>query len=116
MMKNADCTLYHYENGKYTKRVYKNVYWQYCKASNVLKSGLQNADAVVLFVYENCLPIMPQRDIFVKGVSDFEFDNSSEKTISEGVKHIRENCEYMTVTTVDDYMYGGLPHIEISGK
>ena len=116
MLTNADCTLYHFESGKYTKRVYKNIYWRCCKASNILKSGLQNADTVTVYLYENCLPITPQRDILVRGIVDFEFDNSSEKSISDGVSYIRENYEFITAVSVDNFLHGGLSHIEISGK
>lgn len=117
MMINADCTLYRYENGKYNRYVIYGVYWRENKAGNVLKSGLQTADSTMVYLYSGeVIPQSVTKDIIVKGICDFEFDNTSQQTVSESMKAFREQYNFVTVMSVDNCMFGGLPHIEISAK
>lgn len=117
MLTNADCTLYRFENSGFVRYVIKDIYWRENKAGNVLKSGLANADkATVYFYSDEVLPKTAAKDMLVKGICDFEFDNSTEKSISESFRKFRENFDFVTVMSVDNMMFGGLPHIEISCK
>ena len=52
----------------------------------------------------------------MKGACDFEFDNSSAQSISASMKAFRGAHNYITVMSIDNYMYGGNPHIEVSAK
>lgn len=117
MLTNADCTLYKFENGGYRRYEILNVYWNENRSGNVLKSGLQTVDSTSVYLYsDSVLPNANAKDMLVKGICDFEFDNTSQKTISESMNRFRSNYEFITVMSVDRMMFGGLPHIEISGK
>lgn len=117
MLINADCTLYRYENGGYNRYVINNVYWCESKAGNVLKSGLQTADSTSVYFYsDKIIPQTVTKDMLVKGVCNFEFDNSSQKSVSESMQSFRKAYNFVTVMSVDNCMYGGLPHIEVSAR
>lgn len=120
MLVNADCTLYLFDKitSGFTRHFIEKVYWDNSKASNILKSGLQNADSFTVYLYSDEIkPLTLQKDMMIKGKCQFEFDNTSSKTISESMKKFRELYpNFLTVTAVDDAMFGGLPHIEISAK
>ncbi len=118
MLTNADCTLYKAQkSGGYTRHVVKNVYWQDSRGANVQKSGLNIADGITVFFYStDILPKTPTKDMLVKGVAEFEFNNESSQTVSESLKDFREQYSFCVVTAVNDYMYGGLPHIEILAR
>ena len=119
MLKNADCTLYKYNklSGGYTRHFISGVYWRENKAGNVLKSGLQTADSTTVYIFDDAvLPETPTKDMLVKGNCLFEFTNTSAATISASMKTFRETNAFVTVMSIDNMMYGGLPHIEISAK
>lgn len=119
MLKNADCTLYLFykKTGGFTRHIINGVYWRENKAGNVLKSGLQTADSTTIYLYSDEIkPLTVSKDMLVKGFCDFEFDNTSPQTISESMKSFRNTYNFVTVMSIDNYMFGGLPHIEISAK
>lgn len=119
MMTNSDCTLYLYDKatGGYTRHFISGVYWRENKAGNVLKSGLQTADSTTVYLYsDKVAPASPTKDMLVKGKCDFVFDNTSTQTISESKKRFDTEHSHVTVMSIDRYMFGGLPHIEVSAK
>lgn len=119
MFVNADCTLYKYDKqtGEYIRHFIKGVFWQESKAANVLKSGLTAADSTTIFIYQQSpVPESPAKDILVKGCCAFDFDNTSQSTISESLKKLRKITSFVTVSSIDNCWYGGLPHYEISAK
>ena len=38
------------------------------------------------------------------------------QSISESMKMFRAEYDFVTVMSIDDYMFGGLPHMEVSVK
>ena len=119
MLKNADCTLYLYDknNGGFIRYFISDVYWHESKAQNVLKSGLSSADSTTVYLYNTeVVPKTPSKDMLVKGDCSFEFDNTSSQTVSKSMAEFRKQFDFVTVSSVDDVRYGGLPHIEISAK
>ena len=54
--------------------------------------------------------------MLVKGKCEFEFDNQTPQSISESMKMFRAEYDFVTVMSIDDYMFGGLPHMEVSVK
>lgn len=120
MLVNSDCTLYLFDKstGGFTRHFISGVYWDSSKASNVLKSGLQSVDSTTVYLYSDTVkPLTASKDMLVKGYCEFEFDNTSANTISESMKHFREQYpDFVTVSSIDDAMFGGLPHIEISAR
>lgn len=119
MMINANCTLYKYDKATkgFVRHFISGAYWRENKAGNVLKSGLTTADSVTVYLYsDSMLPENITKDILVKGNCPFEFDNTSPQTISQSMQSFRETYNFVTVMSIDNYMFGGLPHIEISAK
>lgn len=117
MMVNADCTLYRYENGGFVRYVIPKVYWRESKADNVMRSGLASADSTTVYLYDDAVvPTSPSKDMLVKGVCAFAFDNTSAQTVSQSMKAFTAQYSPVTVMSVDNMMFGGLPHIEISAR
>ena len=123
MYTNADITLYACPDGKYTRYPIKDVFWEDVKQSNVLKSGLSTADSVRVFIPANSLPggikFTTGKDLIVKGIVDFEVDNTSQSTISASLKTMKEAYDrVVTVSVVDDKLYGSprMQHIQLSCK
>lgn len=119
MLTNADCTLYRYnaETQGYDRCLIPDVYWHENRGGNVLKSGLQSIHGVTVFIYKGCtLPTTPTKDMLVKGVCDFVFDNSSQKTVAESFGKFRSQISFVTVMSVDDCTFGSLKHWEVTAK
>ncbi len=140
MRTNADITLYNYHDGKYYRKVVKEVFWDNVKQSNILKSGAVVSDAVSLFIPVSSLPegyTKPKqynnltdvankytlqansKDLIVKGESAFEFDNTSQATVSAGVKYLKDNYDdVVTVSIVDEKLFGdeSMQHYKLSCK
>lgn len=117
MMVNADCTLYRYENGGFVRYVIPKVYWRESKAANVMRSGLASADSTTVYLYDDAVvPATPTKDMLVKGVCAFAFDNTSPQTVSQSMRMFTAQYSPVTVMSVDNMMFGGLPHIEISAR
>ena len=119
------CTIYRH-NGKGFDRYYISAcHWQENKAANVLKSGNQNADGITVYIPADVwlasfgtTTLNPAKDIIIKGMCSFIFDNSSDKSTSESLKLLRENYEIHTIMSFDRKLYGSpnLQHIKISAR
>ena len=119
MLKNADCTLYRYNKitHGYERFFIRDVYWRENKAGNVLKSGLKNAYSTTVYIYRPCnLPETPTKDMLVKGCCPFEFDNTSQQTISESMKEFSRLYKFVTVMSIDNCFFGSLAHFEVSAE
>lgn len=114
MLKNSDCTVY--EKDGFVRHVIEGVYWNDSRGQTVTKNGVQVSDSVLVYIYDDSY-IPKAGDIIVKGVVDFEFDSSSQKSASESMKIFREQFrDFAAVKNVNDCRYGGLPHIEVTGR
>ena len=114
MLKNADCTVY--EAKTYIRHGINGVYWHDCRGRTVTKNGIQVTDSVLVYVYDS--DYLPKAgDLIVKGNVGFEFDTTTQKTVSDSMKQFREAYPlYATVKNVSDCRYGGLPHIEVTAR
>lgn len=120
----SSCTVYKANKGGFDRYFIPVCHWQENKASNVIKSGLQSADTVTVYVMEDdvtnadCIPKTTSKDMIVKGECDFVFDNTSSATISNSMKEFRLQYQFYTVSSVDNKLYGSksLRHIKISAK
>jgi hypothetical protein len=121
MKPNADITLYHYSDDKYTRQIIKGAYWFDVKQSNVIKSGLVNADSVSIHIpvtsVDN-LEITTSKDLVINGIVDMEIDNSSQQTQSASLKALNQAYDVFTITVFDPKLYGSrrLQHYELSCK
>ena len=119
MYTNTSVTLYLYSEGLYTKKIIDKAFWDERKASNVVKSGIQNADSLKVFIpYTTDINFTTSKDLIAKGKIDYQIDTTSEKTIAESKKHLIDNYETFTVTSCDKKLYGSsnMQHYELSCK
>ena len=126
MYTNADCTLYLYSKEgkaeKYTRFPVEEVYWEDVEQATFLKTGQRNACSVLLVIPLESLsePVNFTRgkDLVVKGIVTDEIDCSSQETMSKSLAAIKAAHELLTVTTVDERLYGNetAQHYELSCK
>ena len=114
MLTNADCTIF--EKDSFVRHVIGGIYWNDSRGQTVAKNGIQISDSVLVYIYDD--EYLPKAgDIIVKGIVDFEFDSSSQKSVSDSMKLFREQFPgFAVVKNVNDCRYGGLPHIEVTAK
>ena len=122
MLSNADCTVYENAgkgaNFNITARHFvPNVFWNDCRGKVVKKNGIQIEDSIIIYIYYGTDYVPKPGDIVVKGNADFEFDNTSQTSMSashDQFKHLYPQSVY--IKSVSDYRFGGLPHIEITAR
>ena len=114
MLKNADFTVY--ESKTYTRHVITGVYWNDSRGQKTTKNGIQVEDSVLVYIYDG--DYLPKaKDLIVRGAVDFEFDTTSQKTISDDMARFREAYPQVAVIkSVTDCRYGGLTHIEVIAR
>ena len=114
MLSNADVTFYSTKD--YTRYTAHKAYFADNRGQTVKKNGIEISDVVSSYLYtDEYVPSVG--DMVVRGIVDFEFNNTSQKTISESMKEFREMfSEFAVVKSVSDYKFGGLPHIEITAR
>ncbi len=139
MLTDTNCTLFKYNGIGFDRYYISECHWQECKASNVLKSGNQNADSIIIYIPADTLVLTPDentvpscdlfpslnkspqnasKDIIIKGECNFIFDNSTDRTASESLKKLRDSYDIHTVMSIDVLLYGStdLQHIKISAR
>ena len=121
MLTNADMTLYSWNGSGYDRKVIEGVFWEESQISKTEKTGMVNADSVSIYIpYENApdLQITTGKDMVIHGVHDFEFDNTSDATLSTKMKELKKEHDIHTVSACDSKLYGSeeLWHYELSCK
>lgn len=121
MMTNADMTLYHWNGSGYERREIQEVWWEYSRISNMSRQGRTDADSVTILIPEASagdLSVTAGKDLVVKGICEFEFDNTSQKAQSESLKALKEEHEVFMVNAFDPMLYGSeeIRHYELSCK
>lgn len=126
MYTNADVTLYLYSKEgkaeKYTRRPVEDVYWEDVKQSTFLKTGQRDACSVLLVIpfesLDGPVKFTQGRDLAVKGIVENEIDSTSPEAQSKSLEALKKEYEYVTVTTVDERLYGSesMWHYELSCK
>ncbi|MBF1137632.1 MAG: hypothetical protein HXL76_06420 [[Eubacterium] sulci] len=126
MFTNSNITLYlctkEGKLEKFTRRVVKNVYWEDVDNATFLKTGQRGScTALVILPFSSvgkAINLTKGKDLIVKGVIDFEFDNTSQATIAEGIAKLKTNYKALTLVSVDERLYGSksVQHYELTGK
>lgn len=119
MYTNTSVTLYLYSNGEYIRKNIDKAFWDERKASNVLKSGIANADSLKVFIpYTGDINFSTSKDLIVKGEVNYQIDTTTEKTIAESKQYLIQNYETYTITSCDKKLYGSpnMQHYELSCK
>lgn len=114
MLTNADCTIF--EKDSFVRHAIEDVYWNDSRGQTVTKNGIQIADSVLVYIYDD--DYLPKAgDIIVKGIVEFELDSSSHKSASDSRDLFRKQFPvFAVVKNVNDCRYGGLPHIEVIAR
>ena len=114
MLKNADCTIY--EDKTLVRHICEGVYWKDMRGKTVSTKGVQIANSILVFLYDDSY-VPKAGDIIVKGVASGVYDGSSQAAQSQSMKALRAAYTYFAVVkSVDNCMYGGLKHIEILAR
>lgn len=126
MYTNADCTLYLYSKegnaSQYTRLPVEEVYWEDVEQATFLKTGQRNACSVLLVIPLESLsePVNFTRgkDLVIKGIVTDEIDCNSQEAMSKSLAALKAAHELLTVTTVDERLYGSesMQHYELSCK
>lgn len=114
MFTNSDITLYlctkEGKLEKFTRQVVRNVYWEDVDNATFLKTGQRGSCTALVMVPLGSLSgninFTKGKDLMVKGVIDFEFDNASQAAISEGIAKLKTNYKALTLVSVDERLYG----------
>lgn len=100
----------------------EDVYWEDVRQSTFLKTGQRDAASVLLVIplesLCNPLTFTQGKDLAVKGIVEDEIDCSSQETMSKSLAALKASHGYVTVTTVDERLYGSeaVQHYELSCK
>lgn len=128
MLTESCCTLYLRSGEGFDRYFVPACHWQESKAANVLRSGMQDADGVVVYLFEqkldeslvNALKARKQaaQDLIVKGECHFVFDNSSPQKASESLRALNASHDVHTVMSIDRLLYGSpeLRHFKLSAR
>ena len=126
MLDNETCTLYIKDGNGFNAYFVERCHWQESKASNVVKSGLQNADGIIVYIFVEGLDdelksVLESRrnaaqDVIVKGECNFTFDNSKPQTAAQSLKTLNAEYDVHTVMHIDKLLYGSpdLQHFKLS--
>ena len=126
MLDNETCTLYIKDGNGFNAYFVERCHWQESKASNVVKSGLQNADGIIVYIFVEGLDdelksVLESRrnaaqDVIVKGECNFTFDNSTPQTAAQSLKTLNAEYDVHTVMSIDKLLYGSpdLQHFKLS--
>lgn len=136
---NESCTVYIRSGFGFDRCFIPECHWQESRASNVLKSGMTDADGITVYILSKAGVVFPDgeihtcgelfenptnapksaaRDMIVFGKCEFTFDNSSEKTASESLKRFVSEYGAHTVMSIDRLIYGSddMRHYKISAR
>lgn len=126
MFTNLDITLYLCTKDgkleKFTRQVVKNVYWEDVDNATFIKTGQRGSCTALVMIplssLEGAINFTKGKDLMVKGVVDFDFDNTSQATIAEGIAKLKTNHKALTLVSVDERLYGSksVQHYELTGK
>lgn len=126
MYTNSDVTLYLFSKAgkhvQYTRKTIEGVYWEDVQQSTFLKTGQRDTASVLLIIpYESLgepICFTKGKDLVVKGCVMEEIDSSSQEALSKSLEALKANYSYVTVSTVDERLYGSesVWHYELSCK
>lgn len=123
MLTNTDCTLYHSNSTGYDRYYISAVMWQENRALKIDKQGLLTSDDITIYIPSKNAPqveFKATKDILVKGNCTFEFNNSTQQTVSESMKQFRSRYpEFVVINAVADKQYSvnaDLNHIKLTAR
>lgn len=107
----GDCTIY--EKDTYIRHVFGDVYFHDGRGTVTLIDGVSSNGSLNVQIYADKFredSYKPKSgDIVVLGISDFEFDTSSQQTESQSMTEFRQTNDYAVVSEVKSVSYGEIP-------
>lgn len=117
MLFNSSCTVYRAIEKGFERSFIPECFWQESRGASLAKGGVLEDGGVFVYIpekYAALAPKTPQKDMLVKGDCPFEFDNSSDKTVSDSMRTLRVYSP-ATVKSIDDKLYGAaLRHVKVT--
>ena len=117
MYTNSDMTLYSFTNNGYVRHYIEKVFWQDSVQKNTSKEGSSGADEVYICIPEtDNMVFTVRKDIVVKGKCELEFDNTSDKGISDSLKQLKKLAKVYEIIKDADKRYGSsnMQHYELN--
>lgn len=113
MYSNSSMTVFRLIDKKYERIFIPKVLWDESVSSTVSKRGQMPDCKVRVFIrlseVEPSFTLDPEHDIAVKGLTNFEFDNTDERTQSESFHTLRKECgKIYSVLSCDKKDFGSL--------
>lgn len=116
---NGSCTFY--DKTTYKKHVFTDVYFYDNRGENFTKTGVQTVGEINIIIYavnnDNFSYVPKIGDIVVYGECEFEFDTTSQKSVSESMAQFRklfQGCAF--VTSSQRKAYGNTPDFIITAR
>lgn len=128
MLTEESCTIYLKNGSGFDRYFVPACHWQESKASNVLKSGMQNADGLTVYIFVKDIDaalsdaLQTRRnaaeDLIVPGECNFTFDSSTPQAASQSLKTLNSQYDVHTVMSLDRLLYGSkaLRHFKLSAR
>lgn len=112
----GDCTIY--EKDTFVRHVFKDVYFYDGRGEKTANHSTAPVDSVTAYIYSCCNDenYRPKAgDILVEGDSSFEFDTTSEQSVSESMVQFRMlHPELAVIKTASCKVYGKRPDYEVT--
>ena len=113
MYSNSSMTVFRFIDKKYERIFIPKVLWDESVSSTVSKSGQMPDCKARVFIrlteVEPFFTLDPEHDIAVKGLTNFEFDNTDERTQSGSFHTLRKECgKIYSVLSCDKKDFGTL--------
>lgn len=126
MYTNADITIYKKTAAGYDRHQItgadgtNGVFWSELAQSNILKSGSATVGTVNIMIplANISIDIKTSDDLVIKGLIDFEIDNTSPQAVSSSMSQLRRQYTVFSVVTADKKDYGSpsMQHYQLSCK
>lgn len=116
MLYNSSCTIYRALKQGFERMYIPECFWQESRGATIAKGGVIADVGIIVYIpekYAEAAPTTAQKDMLVNGECSFKFDNSSDKSISDGIRALQK-YKPVTVKSVDSKLYGSaLRHIKV---
>ncbi len=120
MLTNTDCTVYRFSDSGYERVYIPACFWQDSHNVKTSPGAFVSVDETLVYIpekYSDFAPKKPQKDLLVRGNCPHVFDNTSDATISAGLRALNSHFEVVTATSVANKCYGAaLRHIKVVAK
>lgn len=120
MYTNASITYYSHTDKGYLRHYIEEAFIMSDTQNSVSKDGSTRNDSLKIYIPAEQTKgiVFKNKDLVVKGLCETEFDNESDKGMSDSLKELKRSTKVYEVYQVSDKLYGSknMQHIEIVGR